>query len=247
MKRRSGMSRGELIEWALSRCTRDENGCLLWPGSTTGGYARLGVGPDKSFPLTRLLLGLERGDPREALHSCDNTRCIAPEHLRVGTHAENQAEMSARGRSRGGHSSDGSFRNAQKTHCVRGHAFDEGNTYVETTSAGLRRRQCRACRADYQRQRRIGAPLALFLALALSGCERPETWVVDACLQRQIFTECLAHLPTGPTAPAFNDWDDVVDSCRAAARDQSVRVCSVVKIECQGSGPGCPRPAEVAR
>jgi hypothetical protein len=70
---------------------------------------------------------------------------------------------------------------------------------------------------------------------------------VDACLQRQIFTECLAHLPTGPTAPAFNDWDDVVDSCRAAARDQSVRVCSVVKIECQGSGPGCPRPAEVAR
>lgn len=32
------------------------------------------------------------------LHSCDNRRCINPEHLRVGTHLENMKDMTARGR-----------------------------------------------------------------------------------------------------------------------------------------------------
>lgn len=80
---------------------------------------------------------------------------------------------------------------------------------------------------------------ALLAAFALSGCPpeaKPDRWTRDACLQRQNFTECLAHLPTGPNAPAFNDWDEVVDSCRAAAREQSERGCFVVAPECQQGG-----------
>jgi hypothetical protein len=70
-------------------------------------------------------------------HLCDRPRCVNPVHLALATPAAN----ALRG--------DGPLaQNARKTHCVRGHAFDEANTYEWRGQ-----RKCRKCRAENSRQR----------------------------------------------------------------------------------------------
>lgn len=69
------------------------------------------------------------------------------------------------------------------------------------------------------------------VACTLTGCEwesaeigapaSPWKRQYDKAIQAKAFTQCMHDLPAGPQETVYNDWDEVVDSCRAAAMEQA--------------------------
>lgn len=76
-----------------------------------------------------------------ALHTCDNPRCVNPNHLFPGTQLDNLRDMARKGRTA----------EQRKTACVKGHPFDEVNTRIVTKKDGRRNRACRTCARDFSR------------------------------------------------------------------------------------------------
>jgi hypothetical protein len=95
--------------------------CWKWTGpiNSMGGYGMMnlrcvGRGP---APAHRVAYTIVKGAIPEGLcvmHTCDNPPCVNPDHLVLGTHQDNMADMDAKGR-RSWH--EGPI----KTHCLRGH------------------------------------------------------------------------------------------------------------------------------
>lgn len=81
-----------------------ETGCWIWMGSTDGdGYGQINLGNGKLGRAARVSYALFKGtipNGLHVLHSCDIRPCINPDHLHLGTHQENMAEMILRGRDR---------------------------------------------------------------------------------------------------------------------------------------------------
>lgn len=80
------------------------------------------------------------------LHRCDNPPCVRPDHLFLGTKADNAVDMCTKGRQR----RDKGQHHAAKSHCPRGHEYAGDNLRVYRGS-----RFCRACQklaaAEYHR------------------------------------------------------------------------------------------------
>ncbi len=126
------------------RIHKSESGCWLWIGRVDPftGYGLIKMRPvfgDNMIRAHRLSYALHiaaLADLELVLHKCDVRNCIAPDHLFLGDHAANTADMMAKGR-HGVPRGEASFRAKLKRHAVEAILKDDRQTPIVAAEHGV--------------------------------------------------------------------------------------------------------------
>lgn len=83
--------------------TKRVGACLEWIGSLDGrGYGKFvtfAEGKHKYHIASRIAWELTNGETnKQVCHKCDNTKCVAPSHLFIGSKSDNMRDMVSKGR-----------------------------------------------------------------------------------------------------------------------------------------------------
>ena len=114
------------------------SGCAIWLRGVAGGKTKYPVWNWKGRrrQVTHLALetkGVEVPKDFDACHRCDNTFCINPDHLFVGTRKVNMTDAQMKGRLVG---------YGKREFCKHGHPLSGDNLYI---NPGSGKRRCRTC------------------------------------------------------------------------------------------------------
>lgn len=109
---------GNITERFHKKYIVKENGCWMWEGSTRANskgvlYPRISKGK-KDIGAHRFSYMMIHGEIKSGMyvcHKCDTPLCVNPDHLFIGTHKDNMADMVNKGRS---HKGTGEYANSSK-------------------------------------------------------------------------------------------------------------------------------------
>lgn len=85
----------------FARIGKLESGCWQWLGSLNAGYGQFRLDTGAIILSHRYSYLLHKGGSIEGLvvmHTCDNPKCVNPDHLVLGTQADNVQDMHKKGR-----------------------------------------------------------------------------------------------------------------------------------------------------